>query len=72
MNNNSIVSDKQLKDITKYKNTGDVQKCLSRQGIQYYYGKNNTIWTTIGLIEAAKGVSNNGADLNNFKPEDIL
>lgn len=43
-------------EITGYKQVGDLEKCLKKQGIRFFYGKPGVIWTTLSLIEAAGGL----------------
>lgn len=41
--------------ITGYVRVGDVRRCLERQKIRYFFGRDG-VWTTIGLVEAAGGL----------------
>ncbi len=57
----------ELKEITGYQRTSDVERCLESQGIRFFHGKNGP-WTTIDLINAAKGL----ATLSQSQTGDIL
>jgi len=54
---NGVLSTADLKALTEYERVGDVRRCLERQNIRYFFGRNG-IWTTIGLVEAAGGIVN--------------
>jgi hypothetical protein len=59
---NGVLTTEDLKAATGYPRIGDVRRCLEKQGIRYFTGKDG-IWTTIGLVEAAKlGTSVHGPD----------
>ncbi len=53
--NPNILNIDDLKKVTCYKYAGDVEKCLKKQGIRFFFGKNGP-WTTIDLINAAGGI----------------
>ncbi len=53
---NDVVSTEELKEITGFQRSGDVEKCLESQGIRFFHGKNGP-WTTLDLINAAKGLT---------------
>jgi len=54
----NIVNFEELKGITGYKNAGDIEKCLRRQGIAAFYGiGKRVLWTTTDLINAAGGLT---------------
>ena len=66
---NGILTTSDLKAITAYERVGDIRRCLEKQGIRYFWCKDG-VWTTLGLIEAAKlGVS---VDPPGAYPADIL
>lgn len=51
-----IVAEEQLLEVTGYKRPADLEKCLRDQGIKYFYGKGNRIWTTTEILaKAANG-----------------
>ena len=52
--NPAFVSQDELAEQTGFKRQGDLERHLREEGIQFFRGKGNKIWTTIGLIEAAK------------------
>ena len=54
----SVLSTDALKDITGYERAGDVERCLKKQGIRIFYGRNGP-WTTLDLINAAGGIIDN-------------
>ena len=51
----SIVTTKQLRDVTGYSRPGDIEKCLEKQGVRFFNGKDGP-WTTEALLNAAKGL----------------
>ena len=53
---NDVLSTEELKEITGYQRPSDVERCLETQGISFFHGKNGP-WTTLDLINAAKGLS---------------
>lgn len=46
-----------LRQVLGYERMADVERCLRDQGIRYFRGRNGVLWTTVGLIEAAGGIS---------------
>ena len=46
-----------LQQITGYERMADIERCLRDQGIRYFRGRHGVLWTTVGLIEAAGGLS---------------
>ena len=64
---NGIINTEALKEVTGYKRADDVEKCLDEQGVRYFNGKNGP-WTTISLINAAKGL----VALSQDQTEDVL
>jgi len=56
MNKNSqIITTEELKEIIGYQRSSDVEKCLEKQDIRFFYGKGGP-WTTLDLINASKGL----------------
>jgi len=53
---NEFLNTEELKEITGYKRSGDIEKCLESQNIRFFHGKNGP-WTTLDLINAAKGLT---------------
>ena len=51
----SIINSKQLQECTGYSRPGDIEKCLEKQGVRFFIGKNGP-WTTEALLNAAKGL----------------
>lgn len=68
----NVVSNEELQELSGLKKPSSIERWLEEQNIRYLNGKNGP-WTTIGLIEASKGLVN-GHDLasNDNKSEDIL
>ncbi len=46
-----------LQQLTGYERMADVERCLRDQGIRYFRGRHGVLWTTLGLIEAAGGLT---------------
>ncbi len=63
---NEVLNTEELKEITGFKRSGDVEKCLESQDVRFFHGKNGP-WTTLSLINAAKGLT-----LIEDQPGDIL
>ena len=53
---NDVLNTDELKKITGFKQSGAIEKCLRDQGVRYFHGKNGP-WTTLDLINAAKGLT---------------
>lgn len=64
----SILTNAHLKAITGYERVGDVRRCLERQNIRYFFGKDG-VWTTIGLVEAAGGLVPGNMEPQTLPPE---
>lgn len=59
----SILTADDLKRITGYDTDGGVRRALEREHILYFLGKGGAPWTTIDLVNAAKGLrADNKAD----------
>jgi hypothetical protein len=54
--NNAILNADDLLATTGYERDGDLRRSLDDQRVPYFVGKGGRPWTTIGLIEAAKGL----------------
>lgn len=50
-----------LSTMTGYERAADIAKCLKRQGIRYFDGKDGP-WTTLELINAAGGLRQQAND----------
>jgi len=44
-----------LKALYRYERAGDIERCLRKQGIHYFDGKDGP-WTTRELVNAAGGI----------------
>jgi hypothetical protein len=53
---NGVLTTHDLLEITGYGRVGDLRRALEDQGIQYFDGKGGSIWTTMQLVNAAKGL----------------
>lgn len=60
-----------LKAMTGYARQADLERCLQRQGIRFFYGRGG-VWTTIGLIEAAGGLRPGAANGDDPYPADLV
>ena len=45
-----------LRAITGYQHMADIERCLQRQSIRYFYGRKGVLWTTLDLVNAAGGL----------------
>lgn len=50
-----VLTTTDLKQVTGYQRSGDIERCLEKQRIKFFYGKDG-VWTTIDLINAAGGI----------------
>ncbi|MGO4700236.1 DUF4224 domain-containing protein [Dyella sp. 2RAB6] len=50
-----------LRTLTGYDRAGDVERCLTKQGVRFFLGKEGP-WTTRELINAAGGLTPAGND----------
>lgn len=53
---NGAITTEDLLELTGYEREGDLRRALDDQHIPYFLGKGGKPWTTIGLIESAKGL----------------
>lgn len=60
MASTAVLTESQLAESTGYKRRGDLEKYLQEQGIKFFTGKGGKLWTTTGLVEAAKLTAQNG------------
>lgn len=61
-----------LMAVTKYERVGDLRRALEAQHIRYFLGKGGEPWTTIGLIEAAGGLTPASASNQpHYSPDDV-
>lgn len=56
---NDILFFDELQRMTQYKRPADVERCLKKQGIRVFWGRNG-VFTTIALINAAGGIGSPG------------
>ena len=55
MSNSNVLTTEDLAAATNYPGPGLIEKCLQRNSIKYFNGKDGP-WTTLGLVEAAGGI----------------
>lgn len=67
---NGVLSAADLRAITGYERDGDVRRCLERQGIRFFWGKDGT-WTTLDLVNAAGGLKAANAEPATY-PTDVF
>lgn len=60
-----------LQQLTGYQRQSDVEECLKRQGIRFFYGRRG-IWTTMEALNAALGVRQPAANAEPYRPEEVL
>lgn len=66
----SVLNLDALRSATGYTRQADVERCLRKQGVRYFYGRNG-IWTTIDALNAALGVATAAANDGSYSPEEI-
>ena len=59
-----------LREATGYTRQADIERCLRKQGVRYFYGRQG-IWTTIEALNAALGVAAPAANDGAYSPEEI-
>jgi hypothetical protein len=57
-----------LKAATGYKQAGDVEKCLRKNGVRFLYGKTG-IYTTLDALNAAMGLQSGKIDYTEAEAE---
>ena len=57
----SVLEFDDLKAATGYQRLADVEKCLERNRIRFFRGRDG-IWTTLDLVNAAGGISASSAN----------
>lgn len=63
----------ELQQVTGYTRQADVERCLQRQGVRFFRGRNGAIWTTLEALNVALGVSAPAANSEGpIKPEDFF
>lgn len=68
---NSVLNLDALRTATGYTRQADVERCLQRQGVRFFYGKDG-IWTTIEALNAALGVGQPASNDGTYKPDEVL
>lgn len=66
----AIAHFKLLQQVTGYTRQADLERCLKKQGIRYFYGKDG-IWTTLDALNAALGLRPAEAD-DAYNPSEVL
>lgn len=56
MSTSGVLETEDLLKITKLTRPGDVKRCLTRQGIKVFDGRDGAVWTTLDLINKAGGI----------------
>jgi hypothetical protein len=51
----TLINTDQLKQLTGYTRSGDIERCLDSQGVKYLHGKNGPI-TTLDALNNALGI----------------
>lgn len=51
------LSTSDLLELTDYDSVGALRRSLDEQGVAYFLGKGGKPWTTIDLVNAAKGLT---------------
>lgn len=54
-----ILKTDELLEVTGYNRRADLERCLTQQGVRYFWGKDGP-WTTLDLINAAGGLKAGG------------
>lgn len=71
MTHPSILTCEDLREITGYQRSADIERCLVEQGIKVFRGRLGP-WTTIDLINYAGGLRTNIDNDDEYSPDIIL
>lgn len=63
----SVLTATDLSTLTGYARPADVERCLQKQGVRFFWGKDGP-WTTIDLVNAAGGLRQSGNDETYAEP----
>ena len=66
----SLLQTSDLLALTGYQKAGDAARCLRRQGITVFEGKDGP-WTTLQLVNAAGGLREFGG-VGAYKPDEVF
>lgn len=47
----TIITQEELAEATGYERPADIRRCLERQGVKVFTGREGRVWTTLGLME---------------------
>ncbi|SFU79607.1 DUF4224 domain-containing protein [Halomonas korlensis] len=70
MSHTTVLSCRDLKEITGYQRPADVARCLREQGVRVFNGRGGP-WTTLDLINHAGGITP-ASNTELMDPADIL
>lgn len=71
MGSENLVSCEQLRIITGYKRSSDVERCLREQGVKVFWSRKGP-WTTVDLINNAGGMAATQAGNDKYGADAIL
>lgn len=64
-----VLTTDDLRRILKYRTGAAIARCLERQGVKVFWGKDGP-WTTLALINQAGGLT--PASNEAYRPEDLV
>jgi hypothetical protein len=59
-----------LQAVTGYQRQADVERCLAKAGIRFFYARSG-VWTTLDLVNAAGGLKQAG-NSDTYQPSDLF
>lgn len=68
--NAAILDFATLKAVTGYERQADVERCLTKAGIRFFFARAG-VWTTLDLVNAAGGIKS-ASNNDNYAPSDIF
>jgi hypothetical protein len=66
-----ILEHADLAQATGYQRRADIEACLKRQGVRYFYGRRG-LWTTQEALNEALGIRPVAGNDDHYRPEDVL
>lgn len=71
MSSTSVLSCEDLRQITGYQRSADIERCLREQGINVFRGRLGP-WTTVDLVNLAGGLKPAATNDDTYDPDSIL
>jgi hypothetical protein len=59
-----------LRAVTGYERQADVERCLTKAGIRFFFARSG-VWTTLDLVNAAGGIKP-ASNSDTYQPSDLF